>query len=207
MSTIAGERAEQTRGWLAVTARGVLALVYFLFAVGFSWFPPAFLFEPAVVLGAYLLLDGLLALLVATTSHALHESRRVLISEGVLGVTAGLVALVMNAVVTPVLPFEAFYAILAGWAILTGLAECVAAIPLRREDAAEMLILLMIASGLARLVYGIVAAAVVPVLLEPLAGIAFGSLARTQSLMLFMYAIMYGGLQIGLGNASRRWRR
>jgi uncharacterized membrane protein HdeD (DUF308 family) len=158
--------------------------------------------SPPVVLGAYFLADGLLALLAGTTVRGLRTARRPYLAEGLVGGTAGVVTLALAAAWTPILPWEAYYTMLGAWAALTGLLEIAAAFSLRLEVASLTLVAFGALGGLVRLVYGVPTAATAAVYVNPL---ATAGVARVQPLLLAAFALAFCALQLALANALRQW--
>lgn len=169
------------RNWGWVLARGVLAV---LFGVAAFAFPGPSLLALVLLWGAYALADGIVALI---AGFRLRDSGKPLwpfILIGVLGVGAGLVALVR-----PTLAGTALLAIVAGWAIVAGLFQVVAAFRLRREIRGEWLLAL---SGALSVAFGVL------VVLYPAAG------ALSILWMIAAFAIAFGVLLIVLAIRLRR---
>lgn len=123
-----------------------------------------------LVFGAYALVDGVFA--VVAGIRGVGGSRWVLFIEGVLGVLAGLVALLWPGITALVLLY-----VIAFWAIFTGVAEVVAAIALRREIEGEWALIL---GGILSVIFGII--------LAVLPGVGLLSLVW----LLGLYAILFG---------------
>jgi uncharacterized membrane protein HdeD (DUF308 family) len=102
-----------------------------------------------ILFGAYALVDGVFAV-VAGIRGAGGGRRWVLLIEGVLGVLAGIVALLWPAITTLALLY-----VIAFWAIFTGIAEIVAAVALRREIAGEWALIL---GGVLSVIFGLILA-------------------------------------------------
>ena len=138
---------ELARNWWAVALRGVLAILFGVIA--FFW-PFALWLAVAFIFGAYALLDGSMALVLAVTGHA-HAGRWwALLAEGLLGVTAGVLAFLW-----PLLTAVTVFYLIAGWAVATGVFEIVAAIRLRKYIRGEWLLAL---SGVLSIILGVVLA-------------------------------------------------
>src|SRR5918996_5648312 len=133
-----------SRNWWLVALRGLAAIVFGVLA--FVW-PAITLFALVLLFGAYMLVDGIFAI-VAAVRAARREARWwLLLIEGVLGVLAGLVAFFW-----PGLTALALLYFIAAWAIVTGIMEIVAAIRLRQEIEGEWALGL---SGLLSVIFGI----------------------------------------------------
>ena len=102
-----------------------------------------------ILFGAYALVDGVFAV-VAGIRGAGGGRRWVLLIEGVLGILAGIVALLWPAITTLALLY-----VIAFWAIFTGIAEIVAAVALRREIAGEWALIL---GGVLSVIFGLILA-------------------------------------------------
>jgi uncharacterized membrane protein HdeD (DUF308 family) len=136
-----------------------------------------------VLFGAYALWDGVFALVAAFRSQG--SRRWALILEGVIGVVAGVLTFLW-----PNLATVSLLLIIAAWAVLTGIAEIIAAIRLREEIEGEWLLLL---GGLLSVAFGVAAA------LWPAAGV----LAITW--VIATYATLFGILLLMLAFRLRGW--
>ena len=163
-------RRDVAERWWAIALRGVAAILLGILA--FVW-PGLTLVVLVIMLGAYLLVDGVLGLIAGATSRSW-----LLLVEGVLGVIAGILTLLWPAITAVVL-----LVLIAVWAILTGAAELYAAVRLRRLIKNEWLLIL---GGLASVVFGIL------LLVRPGAGL----LALVW--LVGVYAFVFGVLMLGL---------
>ncbi|MFF0776455.1 HdeD family acid-resistance protein [Nonomuraea wenchangensis] len=167
--------------WWALALRGALALIFGILAV--AW-PGITLLVLAVVFGAYALVDGILAGVAAT--RAAKDRRLPLILLAVAGVVFGILCLVWPGVTVLVI------ALLIGiWAIVTGIAEIMTAIRMRREIRGEWLHVL---AGALSVLFGVLV----------LAWPATGALAI--ALLIGIYAILAGIVLIVLAFRMRRLR-
>src|SRR5215210_3058377 len=122
------------RNWWVLALRGLVAIVFGLLA--FLW-PGITLWALILLFGAYMLVDGVFAI-VAGVRAAGNEARWwLLLVEGILGVLAGIVAFLW-----PGLTALALLYFIAAWAIVTGIFEIVGAIRLRREIEGEWALIL-----------------------------------------------------------------
>ncbi len=134
-----------SENWWALVLRGLLA-VLFGFAALFLQLDT--LEAVGRVFGAYAITEGVLVVL-----SGIRRTRYtgVLIAEGASGILAGLVALAWPSVTALVLLY-----VVAIWAILSGLAEMIAAVSLRREIEGEWALfvvgILSVALGVAMVV-------------------------------------------------------
>lgn len=164
------------RNWWLVILRGVLAILFGLAA--FVW--PAITFVILVwMFGIYALADGLVA--IGTGLARTKGSSRwwVFLLEGLVNIIAGVIALIW-----PGLAAIVIVLLIAGWAILTGILEIVAAIRLRNEISNEWFLAL---GGGVSIVLGVV------LFLQP----AAGGIALIWTVA--AYAVIFGVLLIGLG--------
>lgn len=108
--------------WWALAVRGLAAIIFGILAFVL---PEGTLFALILLFGAYSLVDGVFAVVAAIRGSG---RRWLLLAEGILGILAGLVTLVLPGLTAFVLLY-----IIAFWAIFTGIARIVLAISLRRE--------------------------------------------------------------------------
>jgi uncharacterized membrane protein HdeD (DUF308 family) len=162
-----------TRHWWAFALRGVAAILFGLLAF---ILPGATLTVLVLLWGAYVLVDGVLALVSAFRTD--HDHRWGLLLEGVVGVGAGLVTFLLPGLTALVLLY-----IIAAWALLTGVLELVAAVRLRKVIQNEWWLVL---GGIASVLFGLVL----------LAAPGAGALAVVW--LIGAYAIVFGILLIGL---------
>lgn len=115
---------QMARHWYTLAIRGVLAILFGILAF---LAPGVFAATFALLVGAYFLVDGLLALVAAVRFG--HRDNRwwALLLEGVFGLLAGIVTF-LNPLGTAV----ALVYLVGAWALITGVMEIVAAVQLRR---------------------------------------------------------------------------
>ena len=110
--------------WGALAVRGVAAVLFGLVAL--IW-PGLTLTVLIIVYGAYALIDGVFAIVAGLRSGSVTH-RRLLLTEGALGILVGLIALFLPGISALLLLY-----IIAFWAIFGGLLRIVGAVLLRRE--------------------------------------------------------------------------
>lgn len=169
--------------WWALLLRGIAAVLFGLAAL--LW-PGLTLFVLVAFFGAYVLVDGIFAL-VAGVRGSGGRRRWLLLAEGVLGVVAGLVTFFWPGITALVLLY-----IIAFWAIFTGVLEVAMAISLRREIENEWLMGL---SGVLSVVFGVI--------LAVLPGVGLLSLVW----LIGIYALVFGIALIALGFRVRGHRQ
>lgn len=171
------------RNWWLIVLRGVLAILFGVLA--FLW-PELTAEGLVIILGAYLLVDGAFEIVSAVRRR--REERRwgFLLSDGILGILLGIVALVW-----PEATAVALLYLIAIWAIVTGVLELFAAIELRRAITGEWLLGLV---GIVSILLGVILFA------SPEAGIMGVVWA------IGLYALLIGLLLVGLGWRLRGWR-
>src|ERR671913_285847 len=133
-----------SRNWWMLALRGLAAMVFGVLA--FVW-PGITLWALVLLFGAYMLVDGIFAIVAAVRAAGREARWWLLLIEGVLGVLAGLVAFFW-----PGLTALALLYFIAAWAIVTGIMEIVAAISLRQEIEGEWALGL---SGLLSVIFGV----------------------------------------------------
>jgi uncharacterized membrane protein HdeD (DUF308 family) len=167
---------ELSRTWWMLAVRGVAAVIFGLLAL--VW-PQITLLALVLVFGAYALVDGVFSLVAAARGRELAGgSRGWLILEGLLGIAAGIVAIVW-----PDITALALLWVIAAWAVVTGVLEIVAAIRLRRALDNEWL---LIVAGALSVVFGLI------LIIWP------GSGAIGLVWLIGIYAIAFGIVLLGL---------
>ena len=164
--------------------RGILGIVVGLMT--FLW-PGITLMALVFLFAGYALVDGIVSLTGAAHAAQARERWAPLLIEGLLGIAAAVITVLWPAITAlgPVF-------VIAAWAILTGVAEVVAAVRLRRHISGEWLLAL---AGIASVVFGVMVAAV------PLAG------ALVIAIWFGAYALVFGVMLLVLGFRLRTWER
>src|SRR5690349_7618376 len=133
-----------TRHWWAVGLRGVLAILFGILALVV---PGITLIVLIAFFGAYVLIDGIVAIYLAIRGRENNRNWGWLLVEGIAGVLIGIITFRWPGVTTFVL-----LAFIAAWAIITGVMEIFEAIELRRVIDNEWLLIL---SGAASVLFGV----------------------------------------------------
>jgi uncharacterized membrane protein HdeD (DUF308 family) len=134
----------------------------------------------------YALVDGVVNIAGAIHAVAARERWGALLFEGIVGIVAAVIT-----VLWPAITALSLVIVIAAWAIVTGVAELVAAVRLRQHISGEWLLVL---GGVASILFGVLIAAV------PVAG------ALIISLWFGAYALVFGVL-VALGFRLRAWDR
>ncbi|WP_376793515.1 HdeD family acid-resistance protein [Thermogemmatispora sp.] len=159
--------------WWILAVRGVAAI---LFGIAALLWPHLTLLVLIYLFGAYALIDGLVAVAVALQERHIVGHWWILLIEGLAGILAGLLAFFWPGITALVL-----LALVATWAILTGVIEVAAALSFRRSFGLEWTLVL---AGVVSILLGIALA------LSPAAGL----LALVW--LIGLYAIVFGLLQL-----------
>ena len=172
------------QNWWALVIRGVAGV---LFGIGALVWPPAAVAALVLLFGAYALVDGIFNIVAAV--RAPREGRRWgwLTFSGVIGVATGLIAFFF-----PGITALALVLLVASWSLVTGVAEIVAAIWLRKHVRHEWLWIL---SGVLSVAFGVL------LFLLPAAG------AVALAIWIGAYMLVFGALLIAFGIRLRNWGR
>lgn len=169
--------------WWAVALRGVAALVFGIIAL---LVPAAAILSLALIFAAYLLVDGVCALVAAGRAAHHHERWGLLLTEGVLNLVMGLIAAAM-----PAAAVLAFVLLTAVWALLSGGMMLAAAFGVHVSHGRWWLAL----GGVVSLVWGVM------LLIAPMVG------ALVLTWWLGIYAIVFGIAMLMLGFRLRGRQR
>jgi len=171
-----------TRNWWILALRGLAAVLFGILA--FFW-PGITLLSLIYLFGAYALVNGILAFVVASRSPKGYPRFGSLIFEGILSIAAGVIAFFV-----PGITALALLVLIACWAIVTGIFEIVAAVRLRKVITNEWLLVL---AGVASVGFGVL------LLIWPGAG------ALAMTLWIGAFAFVFGILLIALAFRMRHW--
>jgi uncharacterized membrane protein HdeD (DUF308 family) len=160
--------AALARNWWAILIRGIAAVIFGVIAF---LLPAQALSVLVLLFGAYLLVDGVFAIVAAITAAARHARWGLLLLEGVVDIIVGLIALVV-----PAAAVIGVVWLTAAWAVVTGGLMLAAAFGLHRAHGNWLLGL----GGIISIVWGVL------LWLWPLVG------AIVLTLWLGAYALIFG---------------
>ncbi len=168
--------------WWVLVVRGVAAVLFGVVAL--AW-PSISLLALVLLWGAYALVDG--ASSVALAARAGPEGPRWgwVLFAGLVSIAAGILTAMWPGIST-----LALLMVIAGWAVLTGVAAIVAAIQLRRVIRGEWMLAVC---GVLSIAFGV------------LTMILPGPSALALVTILGIYALVFGVLVTALGFRVRRW--
>ena len=172
-----------TRNWWALALRGIFAILLGLAAFVL---PGVTLAVLVALFGAYAVVDGVLAIIAGVRAAERHERWWSPVLKGLAGIIAGVLAFIW-----PALTVLALLYLIAGWAIVTGVLEIVAAVHLHRAHGEWLLIL----NGVLSILFGLF------VIVWPGAGVL------TLVWMIGVYAIVFGAVLLVLAFRLRNLHR
>lgn len=123
-----------TRNWRALAARGVLAVLFGLFALTLPDIPLSTLIE---AFGVAVLVSGILAIVAGVRAQENEERSWPLVTEGVIAVAVGILALLRSDAYARRWLFVA-----AGFVFASGILHIFAALHLRRDMRDEMVLVI-----------------------------------------------------------------
>jgi len=172
--------------WWTFVVRGGAAI---LFGILIFAMPKMALVTLVLLFGAYAIVAGALdvAAGLQPTEGRSRSRRWALLLEGIISISAGIIAFVVPRITALWLLF-----LIAGWALVTGALEIVAAIRMRREIKGEWRLAL---GGVLSVAFGVF------LIFAPGAG------ALAVLFWIGAYAIVIGALLIALGVKIRSWTR
>jgi uncharacterized membrane protein HdeD (DUF308 family) len=173
-----------TVNWWALVIRGVAALIFGLVAL---LYPPGAVAALVILFGAWALTDGIFNVIAAVREARTGRRWGALLVEGIISIVAGVVTFFL-----PALTALALVLWIAAWSLLTGIAEIVAAIRLRRVIRNEWLLGL---TGVLSVALGVL------FFLFP------GAAALTVAVWVGAYAVVFGALLTVLGFRLKSWTR
>lgn len=180
------------RNWRALALRGLWAILFGLVAL--VW-PRVTLLALVVMFGAFVLIDGIFALVAVIRATERPARWWTVLIEGLAGIGVGVLTFVWPNITALVLLY-----LIAAWAMITGVFRIMAAIRLRfdrltterREITGEWLLIL---SGAVSALFGLLLAAF------PGAG------AVAVAWLIGIFALLFGALSLALAFRLRRWLR
>lgn len=162
------------RNWWVVALRGLFAIIFGIL----TFLRPGLTLEVLVLFfGAYVLMDGIFALIAAWRNNT-GVNHWWLLLEGIVSIAAGGLTFFWPGVTAIALVY-----LIAGWAVVTGVFEIMAAIELRKTINNEWLLIL---GGLLSVLFGVLIA------VNP------GTGALTVAWLIGFYAITFGVMLLGL---------
>ncbi|MDB5367905.1 MAG: hypothetical protein JWM77_3832 [Rhodospirillales bacterium] len=174
--------ADLARNWWVVALRGVLGILFGLLCL---FMPGPTMLSLVLVFAAYMLVDGIFAIVSAIRAATRRRRWGWLAFEGVTSVIAGLIALLW-----PGLTLIAFIVLMAVWAILSGALMVGAATVVSATHGRWW----MVAAGIISVIYGVL------LLIAPLIG------ALVLTWWLGGYALFFGGALLVLAFRLRSHR-
>jgi uncharacterized membrane protein HdeD (DUF308 family) len=168
------------RNWWALALRGVAAILFG--ALTLLW-PSITLWVLVLFFAAYLLVDGVFAIIAGLRAARQHGRWLPFAVEGVLDLAAGAIAYLW-----PGLALLGFIYVAAAWAVLSGVALLAAGLRLQRAFGEATLVI----GGLLSLVWGVV------VFLWPIAG------EVVLALWIAAYALLFGVFMLTFALSLRR---
>ncbi|HXP95046.1 MAG TPA: HdeD family acid-resistance protein [Candidatus Binatia bacterium] len=166
--------------WWIPVVRGAFAIVFGLVAL---FWPGETLLVLIAIFGAFAFVDGIFAIVSAIRYATHHERWGVLLLEGILGIFIGLLTFAAPAAIALF-----FLYFVAGWAIITGIFEIIAAFRIRQSVGSEIF---MIIAGILSIGLG-------------LAFFVFPSAGLIAWIWLIgIYAVFFGALMISFGLRMR----
>lgn len=174
--------ATLAQNWWAIALRGVFGIVFGLFAL---FLPGVTILSLVLLFSAYMLVDGIFAIISAVRAARRKQRWGMLLLEGIVDITAGAIAFLW-----PSITVLAFVLLVGAWAIVSGGLMFASAFHLRRGYGRVWLAL----SGLASLVFGVLLVA------APLVG------AVVLTWWIGAYAIVFGTLLLVLAYKLRSRR-
>jgi uncharacterized membrane protein HdeD (DUF308 family) len=173
-----------SRNWWLFAMRGVIAIIFGIVALTR---PEQTLQALVLVFGAFALVDGLLTVFAGFLSAPVFKRWWAVLLEGAAGIFVGLMAIFM-----PDIAGRAMVYLIAGWALITGIFEIVAAIEFRRLLTGEWMLVL---GGLLSIVCGVL------LFVFPAAG------AVSVDWMIGVYAMVFGISEIVFAFSLNSLRR
>lgn len=174
--------ATLAQNWWAIALRGVFAVLFGLVAL---LMPGATIGALILWFGAFMVVDGIFAIVAGVRAAAHHRRWGALILEGIVDLIAGAIAFI-----APLATLLALVYLNAAWAIVSGAFLLAAAFRLRRTHGKVWMVL----GGLFSIIWGIL------LFIAPITG------AVVMTIWLGAYALVFGAMMIGLAFRLRQRR-
>jgi uncharacterized membrane protein HdeD (DUF308 family) len=168
------------RNWWVIALRGALAILFGVIAL---FLPEATMLALVLLFAAYMLVDGVLAIVAGVRAARRHDRWGWLILEGAIDLIAGGIA-----VVWPLVTIVAFVWLLAAWAIVSGVILFAASFRLNLAHGRWLMTL----GGAISVVWGVL------LIIWPLTG------ALVLTWWIAGYALFFGGVLLFLAFRLRR---
>jgi uncharacterized membrane protein HdeD (DUF308 family) len=157
-----------SRNWWAVAIRGVLGILFGLVAL---FLPGATMLSLVLLFSAYMLVDGVFAIVAAVRAARRRRNWGLLTLEGIVNILTGVIAFLW-----PGITVIAFVLLIAAWALVSGALELAAAFRVNKDHGRWWLAI----GGIASLIYGVL------LIVAPLIG------AVVLTWWIGAYAIVFG---------------
>lgn len=174
--------AKLAENWWALALRGLFAVLFGLIAL---LLPGATIASLVLLFAAYMLVDGVFAIVAGVRAAQRHERWGLLILEGLADIATGVVAFLWPGITVVV-----FVLLMSAWALISGGLMLAAAFRLTRHHGRWLLAL----GGVVSMIWGVL------LFLSPIAG------AVVLTWWLGAYALVFGGALVGLAFRLRSRR-
>ncbi|HYS81103.1 MAG TPA: HdeD family acid-resistance protein [Anaeromyxobacteraceae bacterium] len=170
--------------WWMLALRGAAAIIF-----GILTFvaPAASLFALVLLFGVYAIVNGAMNVSLSMRTPTGETRWGSLLFESIASILAGALTLIWPGITALVLLL-----LIAAWAVVTGVAQVVAAVRLRKQLRGEWLLAL---TGVLSVAFGVL------LVVAPVAG------ALAVTLWIGAYALVFGALLVGLALRLRAWGR
>lgn len=171
------------RNWGAVALRGVVAIMFGILTL---ILPGATLVTIVILFAAYMIVDGVFAIVAAVRAAQKHERWGLLVLEGVANILAGVVAIIW-----PAITLLVFVYLIAIWSIVSGVLMAIAGFKLNLDHGRWWLVV----AGAFSVIFGIL--------------LAFAPITGAYVLMLWLgaYAVVFGAMLVGVAFKLRAQRQ
>jgi uncharacterized membrane protein HdeD (DUF308 family) len=170
------------QNWWAVAIRGVCGIIFGIVAL---LMPGVTIGALVLLFAAYMLVDGVFAIIAGVRAATHHQRWGALILEGIVDLAAGVIAIVM-----PIASILAFVWLSAAWAIVSGVLLLAAVFRLHRAHGKWLMAL----GGIVSVIWGVL------LFIAPIAG------AVVMTIWLGAYALVFGVVLLVLAFRLRQHR-